>query len=240
MIVQNVKQVSLNEEILIDKMKLRGPSIAKGLSVSQAHAEHADPLFVIKAVPVDRISGGRVTIGESIFESRILAGVLDGVERVFAYVATCGPKMAARTQQMADMFDRYIAEGTEHFFLSAAIDALENRLEAEFGHRNFTHVNPGIIEGWSTLDIGKVIDLLDGKPYELGMSLTDSGLMLPSRSICGFFFESNTPHVNCLLCRYPGCPERKVPFDQRIYTDFTKKEGEEGQALNVNLIDKKG
>lgn len=224
MIVQNVRQVSLDESLLIDKMKLRGPSIPKGLSVSHAHAAHADPLFVMKAFPVDEISGGRVTIGESVFESSILARVLGGVERVFVYVATCGPKMAARTRQMTDMFDRYMAEGTEHFFLSAARDALENRLEAELGHRNFTQVNPGIIEGWSTLDIAKIIDLLDGKPYELGMSLTDSGLMLPSRSICGFFFKSKTPHVNCLLCRYPKCPERKVPFNQEMYDDFTKEE----------------
>lgn len=224
MIVQNIKQVPLDEEILIDKMKLRGPIIAKGLSISHAHAEHADPLFVMKAFPVDGISDGRVTIGESVFESSILARVLDGVERVFAYVATCGPKMAARTRQMTDMFDRYMAEGTEHFFLSAARDALEDRLEAEVGHRNFTQVNPGIIEDWSTLDIAKIMDLLGGKPYELGMSLTDSGLMLPSRSICGFFFESKTPHLNCLLCRYPKCPERKVPFDQGMFDDFTREE----------------
>ena len=232
MIVEWLEQVSLDETLLIEKMKLRGAIIEKGLQVCRGLAEHADPLFALKACQVDGISDGRVRIDGVSFESALLARILNGVERVFAYVATSGPKVAAHTRQIDDMFDRYMAEGTEHFLLYAAKDALEDRLAKEMGHRNFYHVNPGSIEDWSTLEIAGIFELMDGKPYELGMELTDSGLMKPSRSVCGFFFESATPYVNCLLCQRQGCAERKAAFDEAMHADFcgNSMEGAMGES----------
>ena len=46
----------------------------------------------------------------------------------------------------------------------------------------------------------------------VGVRLTDSCLMLPSKSVSGILFQDHTGHVNCALCPRENCPNRRVPF----------------------------
>ncbi|MCG8470592.1 MAG: hypothetical protein MI742_01885 [Desulfobacterales bacterium] len=234
MVVYKTAGFSLDEEAVIEKMKLRGPSTEKGLAVAREVSEDVEPWFVCKECHVESISGDEVVISGTVFHSAFLARILGKVNRVIAYVTTCGVKMSEHTRSFGDIFERYIAEGAESLVLDAAKCGLETFIETEWGHRKFSHVNPGSIEDWSTLEIGKIFDLLEGRPYELGMTLTDSGLMQPTRSVSGFYFESETPYFNCMLCQR-HCPNRKAAFDEALYSSFRgTNPDEKGQAEMVN------
>lgn len=221
MIVHETGSFSLDDEAFIQKMKLRGPSVEKGLAVGRNIAKHGDPWFVCRECRVDAIEGDRVTVDGLTFHSGFLARVLKGVSRVMVYVVTCGVGMAEHTKEIEDVFDRYMAEGVEHLVLDRAKADLQTHVEAKWGGGKAYHVNPGSLEDWSTLEIATLFDLLEKRPYELGMTLTDSGLMQPGRSVSGFYFESETPFFNCMLCRREHCPNRKAAFDEAMHASFS-------------------
>jgi hypothetical protein len=47
----------------------------------------------------------------------------------------------------------------------------------------------------------------------IGVRLLDSMLMLPSQTVSGLLFETESDYVNCQLCPREHCPNRRAPFD---------------------------
>ena len=51
----------------------------------------------------------------------------------------------------------------------------------------------------------------------LGVRLTDSLLMIPSKSVSGIRFPTEQTFASCQLCPRAGCPSRQAPYDATLY-----------------------
>ncbi len=77
-------------------------------------------------------------------------------------------------------------------------------------------MSPGSLPEWPVSQQPALFALLDGLPEAIGVRLTDSCLMLPSKSVSGFFFSSETSFVNCRFCPILDCPNRSARFQAEI------------------------
>lgn len=73
-------------------------------------------------------------------------------------------------------------------------------------------MSPGSLPEWPVTQQPILFSLLDGLPAEIGVRLTDSCLMLPSKSVSGFFFASQSNFVNCRFCPILSCPNRSARY----------------------------
>lgn len=73
-------------------------------------------------------------------------------------------------------------------------------------------MSPGSLPEWPVSQQPALFALLDGLPGAIGIRLTDSCLMLPSKSVSGFFFSSESSFVNCRFCPILDCPNRSARF----------------------------
>ena len=59
-------------------------------------------------------------------------------------------------------------------------------------------------------------EILGDTEETVGVCLTESCLMLPSKSVSGILFQDHTGHVNCALCPRENCPNRRVSFRTNV------------------------
>ena len=110
---------------------------------------------------------------------------------------------------MADSLGSIIAE--------KAADCMELALQKEIGSRGWKHTNrfsPGYC-GWHVSEQQKLFPLFP-TPHPCGISLTDSSLMLPIKSVSGVIgLGENVRKLEytCGLCSYEKCYRRKQKKD---------------------------
>jgi hypothetical protein len=51
----------------------------------------------------------------------------------------------------------------------------------------------------------------------VGVRLTDSCLMMPTKSVSGIRFPTETSFESCQLCPRDDCPGRRAPYDSGLY-----------------------
>jgi predicted transcriptional regulator len=47
--------------------------------------------------------------------------------------------------------------------------------------------------------------------------LTESFLMLPTKTVSGIFFPTEATFESCQLCPREECPNRRAPYEQALY-----------------------
>lgn len=170
-----------------------------------------------------------VTIGGVTFTSRVLRVNLDQVERVFPYVATCGKEIDEIKFASDDFLNRFFLDTIKQMALDASMGYLNDYLKREYALGKMSGMSPGAaaadvwpIEQQKQLFsvFGNVEDLIDVK-------LTDSGLMIPTKSVSGIFFPTEIPFESCQLCPREKCPGRRAPYDKNLETRYK-------DAQNVN------
>ena len=53
----------------------------------------------------------------------------------------------------------------------------------------------------------------------IGVRLTDSMLMIPTMSVSGIVFPTETEFASCQVCHRGGCPRRTAPFDEAVWRE---------------------
>lgn len=158
-----------------------------------------------------------VTIGEVVLTGKAL-GVLNGIHRVFAYVATCGEEMEGFDVSSMDMLAPYWIDAIKGQGLRDARLALMSYCRQTWGILKPKSLNPGSgnVDIWPIEEQRGLFEILGGA-QDIGVSLTDSFLMVPNKSISGLIFASPTgEYESCAYCEKGRCPDRRVPFIQRL------------------------
>ena len=79
-------------------------------------------------------------------------------------------------------------------------------------------LNPGSgnVDIWPIEQMIPLFSLLDqGNP--VGVSLSESALMIPNKSIAGvIFFSPGTDYESCAYCERERCPDRRVAFVESL------------------------
>ncbi len=157
--------------------------------------------------------GCRIVIGGQSFESSLLLENLKDVPVAYPFVVTCGREIAEWAGGMTDPLLRFWADGISELAMQAARTSLMDHLRSAHGLGKASTMNPGSLAEWPLSQqvplfraIGDVEDLI-------GVTLTESFLMLPVKSVSGIRFPSKTNYENCMLCPREPCARRRAPYN---------------------------
>ena len=200
-----VKKLRLEDEEDIGLMRSRCDAIL----------ELARPKAVYKPCPVLAIEDDRVTIGDVVFRSRVMAKNLQDVECVYAYVATCGREADDWSHKEEDPIVALWLDIVKEMILGKAMEQFTTRLAHEQHIDQYATMSPGSgnLNVWPIQQQRELFTLIGSVEEETGVHLTGSCLMLPTKSVSGILYPSDAGFITCVLCTRANCPHRRAPYD---------------------------
>ena len=155
-----------------------------------------------------------VKIRDVTIRSPLVRENLDGVNRIVPFVVTCGTELEEWSRAYdGDPLTQYWADGIKLLYLSVMRGEMTRAVRRMyFPVADMSAMSPGSLAAWPLTEQAKVFRLLGGVTEDIGVRLTDSFLMLPSKSASGFFFSARTHYENCRLCPM-NCPNRRAAYD---------------------------
>ncbi len=178
-----------------------------------AACRSVNPKAVYRVCYVENKSEDTVQISDIGFASRVLATNLADVERVFPYVATCGTELDAMAVGGGDMLLRYCADLIKQTALGAALTYLREHLKSTYALGRTAIMNPGSLEDWPITQQQELFSLLGDVAGLIGVRLTESLLMVPTKSVSGIIFPTEVSFESCQLCPREACPGRRASYD---------------------------
>lgn len=184
--------------------------------VDQAEAI-ANPKAIYRMAFIEERGDDYVVVDGVRLTSRVVRVNLADAQRLFAYVATCGVELEEWAHQIDDMLQRFWAEAINEMVLHSAGLALREHLLHVYQIGNASTMNPGSLADWPLAEQRKLFSLLDNTAETIGVQLTESLLMLPTKSVSGILFPTEETFASCQLCPRDPCPNRRAPYDQELF-----------------------
>lgn len=184
--------------------------------VQQAQAI-ARPKALYRLAYIDECGDDWVVLDGVKFKSRVMRVNLGDLQRVFAYVATCGVELAEWAQSVEDFLHRFWVDAIMEYALFGAMQALEADLVSRYLPGQLSAMNPGSLADWPLSEQQPLFELLREVKDVTGITLTDSMLMVPFKSVSGIFFATQETFASCQLCPRPVCPNRRAPYDPALF-----------------------
>lgn len=156
--------------------------------------------------------------GRRFMLGRIIAHQLRGASAFAFFVATAGMEFEQfqhRLKEEGDMVRVFIADAIGSVIAEKTADRMEEALQRQIDTAGWKHTNrfsPGYC-GWH---VSAQQDLFKLFPSEApcGVSLTDSSLMLPIKSVSGIIGIGSDVRklpYSCGICGYQNCYKRRAP-----------------------------
>lgn len=208
-----------DETALLQQLHLTADSVfaEDARLFAQEAATLARPKGLYKVSAVEHMSDTAVALDGVRFTSRVLRVNLDGRYRAFPFLATCGRELAAWSESLDDPMQAYWADAIKEMALQQAFQALGQHLVATYQPGEQAVMNPGSLEDWPINEQRSLFTLFGDAAESIGVSLNDSFLMSPVKSISGLWFQTDSGFVNCRLCPREGCPNRRTPHDPHLF-----------------------
>ena len=164
------------------------------------------------------LSGGAVRINGVVIEEPFVYKMISDCGTVIPYVATCGLELDEWSRQFADnMFEQFTADALKELYLSAVRKKLTNEVQGKYfeADKSISTINPGSLnEQWPISGQAPLFKILGGVTGDIGVVLKESMLMMPTKSVSGIIFQTDTEYHNCQLCPREDCPSRRAPYDE--------------------------
>jgi hypothetical protein len=113
-----------------------------------------------------------------------------------------------------DLVQGYWAEAIKEEALRSALDAYFAHLSSRYRTEHVSTMSPGSLENWPIGQQRPLFQLLD---FPEEVQLTDSLLMVPTKSVSGIVFPTDASFESCQLCPRENCPNRRAPYDETLY-----------------------
>ncbi len=189
--------------------------------LSEAEAV-ARPKMLWRVAPIQEKGENSVRICGVEVVSPLMRKNFDPVGRVFPYVCTCGAELETWAEAYRDdPLAEFWCEEIRKLYLAHAIQAGRDHIIKTYGFTGyFAAMNPGSIREWPLTGQLQLFAMLGREAVleHAGVRLTDSLLMLPSKSTSGVAFESGKKYENCSRCPILKCPNRRAKPDPDIVT----------------------
>jgi hypothetical protein len=177
----------------------------------------ARPKALYKVAYIESRDDKAVVIDGITMNSRVLRVNLEQAHRVFPYVVTCGVELQDWADSIADVLRRFWAETINEMALRVAIQVLNKHLAERYRPGRTSAMSPGSLGEWPIQAQRPLFALLGDPKGAIGVRLTDSLLMIPTKSVSGIRFPTEESFESCQLCPREGCPGRRVPYDKDLY-----------------------
>lgn len=199
------------------RLKAGSADAAEFIAMLDEAEEIAQPAAVYRKSRVERREEAIVTIEGVRFQSRVLRVNLDKAPVVYPFLASCGVALQGWGETQTDMIRRYWAEMIKEEALRMSLSALFQEIDLREGPGHFSTMSPGSLESWPISQQAPLFDLLGNEARNVGVTLTDSMLMVPTKSVSGMIFPTDASFESCMLCRREDCPNRRAPYDESLY-----------------------
>jgi hypothetical protein len=185
------------------------------------------PKALYKVAYIDEKGADTVTLEGVVFTSRALMKNLDGIQRVFAYVATCGAELDEIPIDPGDLLKQYWLHAIKLNLLEVAVEHLRVHIMDRYQISQLAAMNPGSGEAlvWPIEQQAALFSLFGDVQALIGVKLTPSFLMMPNISSSGLLFPAETTYHNCQLCQREVCSSRRAPFDSLLWEQITQGSG---------------
>lgn len=206
--------VEITPEEMAKSMRLKG-SMLNRMRDKLAEAKLvARPKAVFRVAYVDSNDGENVVIDGRPFQSEVLANNLEGLHRVFAYVITCGGEVDEWSHRQEDQILGLWLDMLKEMILRDTRNRFMERLRQSYHMEKSSSMSPGSgnADTWPLVQQRLLFDLIGDVEQDVGVKLTNSLLMLPTKSVSGFVFPSEKEFVNCALCARENCVGRQAVY----------------------------
>jgi hypothetical protein len=161
-----------------------------------------------------------VEINGVTFSSRVLTVNLEPVHRVFPFIVTCGAELEHAPTITSDPMEWFWADEIKHEVLGRAYQHMQEHLTQTYEPGTLSPMSPGSLQDWPISQQAALFSLFGDTQELIGVTLTDSFLMLPMKSISGVLFASETSYRSCQLCPRDICPNRQAPYDSANWEKY--------------------
>lgn len=209
----------IDRENLLKKLCLKeGNPLLQDLIQLVEEAERIGrPKALYKLSFIDEKGEEYVIVDGVKLKSRVLRVNLEKAQRVFPYLVTCGMELEDWANRMEDVLRRYWAETIKEMAMRHAHTVMEEHLADHYRPGKLARMSPGSLADWPIQEQLPLFRIMDHAEKRIGVRLTESLLMVPTKSISGIRFPTEESFESCLLCPREGCPNRRGPYDPGLY-----------------------
>lgn len=215
----------VNRERLLKRVKMdeTSPFLDDLGRIADAADGIAKPKGLYRLSTVAAVDGDRVLMDGVEFTSRVLSVNLEGLHRAFPFVATCGLELEDWSTTLADPLERFWADTIKEMAVYAALQELGEHLVRTYEPGKRATMNPGSLPDWPMSEQKHLFALFGQATAGIGVTLSESFLMNPMKSVSGLWFETEKEFQNCQLCPRADCPNRQAPYDEHLFAREFRK-----------------
>jgi len=156
------------------------------------------------------------------FRSKVLRKHLDKVERVFPYVVTLGTGVRDLEEASGDVLEKYYLDQIGNAAVVQAREHLRDTLAKRYGLGGLSYLGPGQLKDWALGEQKALFSLLGDVESAVGVTLSESLMMIPQKSLSGIYFPTEIPFMACQLCPRESCLSRKARYDERLAREYAE------------------
>jgi len=158
--------------------------------------------------------------GNELYTGKQIAGYLKDAASLAVFVCTAGPAFTniARTMNTnGDVMEAYLLDAIGSLTVEKAMDLIQQHLADKMKAENLhisNRYSPGYCN-WGLNEQKKLFSLMGGD--QVGVTLTDSCLMIPEKSVSGIIGVGKGVrkyHYGCKICNNSSCVYRKITHEK--------------------------
>ena len=176
----------------------------------------AKPKILFKVSYIDGRTDDSVSIDGVWFKSGILRKNLEKIERVFPYIVTAGRELDTIAIDNGDVMQKFCYDAIKECILEEAYVNLESYIQNTYQPGSMAHMNPGSLKDWPISQQPLLFSLFGDVQDLIGVTLTESNLMDPIKSVSGIQFPTQVDFKSCKLCTRHPCVKRRAPYDPEL------------------------
>lgn len=171
------------------------------------------PRYMFQPLEAELIARKGVRVGDVEFSpGGIIGSYLPGLTHICLFVATAGKEYDAYLHQLKaqdNIVKEYVADSIGSVIAETCVTRLGEELDTDCELRHTLPYSPGYC-GWDICEQQKLFSLFPSQPC--GITLSDSFLMSPVKSVSGFYGLGKELHpqpYRCEICANKHCYKRK-------------------------------
>ncbi len=133
--------------------------------------------------------------------------------------ATCGTEADAVAVPDGDTLQAYWLWSIKEALLDVAVDYFDEHLARRYRltHRGDMQPGSGDAGVWAIERQKELFSLFGGVEGMIGVRLTGAMLMIPTMSVSGIVYPTETDFASCQVCHREACARRTAPFDEAVW-----------------------
>ena len=182
----------------------------------------AKPKALYKECYIVKKGDRTIDIDGHTLTSMVLRENIADAQRVFPYVATCGVELDQIEIAADDFLQQFWLDAIKAEVLDISRNYLKEYIHNQYPHLKTTSMSPGSgdVQVWPIEEQKPLFAILGDVEKAIGVTLTDSLLMQPNKSLSGIRYPSEIDFRTCQLCHKENCPTRQLPLDEALIKKY--------------------